>query len=255
MSLKRFTSLNPSKDIHELAASLERPPTPRGARRSWFAMKPLSELEAEVLIYDFIGTGGVSADDFAQELSNIKASKITLRVNSEGGSVFDGIAIFNAIRRHRATVTAFVDGLAASAASFLIMAASEVVMSPHSQMIIHDAHGVCLGPAEEMRKLGEELDMASDNIAAIYARKTGGTVEEWRALMRVETWFTDKSAVEAGLADRVDGEDEEAVAARIATRVAARLPETNDDDPKPIDWGAHIKELAKKKEEAALAAR
>jgi len=213
MSLQRYTSLQPAADLPQLTAALETKRARNGSSlsgspRGWYSIKNLSEAEAEILIYDFIGYGGVSADDFIHDLSNIKASKITLRVNSPGGDVFDGIAIFNAVNRHKAEITAYVDGLAASAASFIVMAADTLVMSPHSQMMIHDAHGLALGPADDMRKMADILDKSSDNIAAIYAKRAGGTVEEWRALMKGETWLSDQEAVAMGLADRVDGEEE-----------------------------------------------
>ena len=206
MSLERYTSLSPAADLPQLTAALERNrPRNGSASRGWYSIKNLSEAESEIMLYDFIGYGGVSADDFIRELASIKASKITMRVNSPGGDVFDGIAIFNAIARHKAEVTAYVDGIAASAASFIVMAADTAVMSPHSQMMIHEAHGLALGPADDMRKMAGILDKSSDNIAAIYAKRAGGTVAAWRAKMRDETWFSDQEAVAAGLADRVDG--------------------------------------------------
>ena len=221
MTLERFTSLQPVRDLPQLTAALERQQRPQreGGERGWYTITNRSEAEAEITIYDFMGSGGVSADDFIHELGQIKANKITLRVNSPGGDVFDGIAIFNALHRHKARVTAFVDGIAASAASFVIMAADEIVMSPHSTMMIHEAHGLTLGAAADMRKMADVLDKSSDNIAAIYAARTGRPVAEWRALMVEETWFSDQEAVTVGLADRVDGEDENAVAARMEARV------------------------------------
>lgn len=222
MSLERFTSLTPAKDLPQLQAALEARATPRsrsGTSRGWYSITNVSQTEVEVLIYDYIGVGGISADEFIQELNSIKANNITLRINSNGGDVFDGFAIFNAIHRHKAKVTAYVDSIAASAASFIVMAADEIVMSPHSQLMIHDAQGLALGSAGDMQKMAGLLDKVSDNIASVYAERTGKSVPEWRALMKEETWFSDEEAVAAGLADRVDGEDEEAVAARAAARI------------------------------------
>src|SRR3990167_8578640 len=237
MSLQRYTSLQPAADLPQLTAELERE-RPRsaggaGGSRGWYSIKNLSEAETEVLIYDYIGYGGGSAGDFIRELSNIKSGKITLRVNSLGGDVFDGVAIFNAIKRHKAEVTAYVDGIAASAASFIVMAADDIVMSPHSQMMVHEAHGLCLGPADDMLKMAEALDKSSDNIARIYAGRAGGEVAEWRARMKDETWISDREAVAPGLADRVDGEDAE------ATKLAARLAQNGHrgaGGPENAEW-------------------
>jgi ATP-dependent protease ClpP protease subunit len=215
MGTERYRSLSPATDLPQLKAVLERR-TEADGQQGWYSIKNLSEAEAEVMIYDYIGFGGVSPDAFIRDLADIKAPKISIRVNSPGGDVFDGFAIFNAIRRHKAEMIAYVDGIAASAASFLIMAADEVVMSPHAQLMIHDAHGLALGPADEMRKMADILDKASDNIASVYADRAGGTVEEWRERMKAESWLTDHEAVALKLADRVDGEelDEAKIAAR-----------------------------------------
>jgi hypothetical protein len=122
--------------------------------------------------------------------------------------VYDGIAILNALRNHKATVTVFVDGIAASAASFIAMAGDEIVMCRNAELMIHDSWGWCSGNAEEMAKAAAELDRVSDNIASIYAERAGGTTEEWRALMREETWYSAQEAVDAGLADRVAAKDD-----------------------------------------------
>lgn len=159
----------------------------------------------EVFIYDEIDPyWGVSADSFVRDLAAIDADQITVRINSPGGGVYDGIAILNALRAHPATVTTIVDGLAASAASFIAMAGDEIVVRRNAEIMIHDSWQVCGGNAAELRKTADNLDRLSDNIASMYAARAGGTVEEWRALMQAETWYTADEAVEAGLATRVD---------------------------------------------------
>ncbi len=224
--LERFRSLTPRIDLPQLKAVLEarQQPTRTDGGDGWFSILNISQAETEVTIYDFIGEFGVSAADFIRELAAIKTPKISLRVNSPGGHMFDGLAIYTAIARHKAEVTAHVDSIAASAASFLIMAADTVIMSPHSQMMIHDAQGFALGPADDMRQMADVLDKQSGNIASIYAEKAGGAVKEWRVLMKAETFFSDQEAVDHGLADRVDGEDEADVAARMEARVEAGVP-------------------------------
>lgn len=149
---------------------------------------------------------GVSAKEFAEALDGLPAdvTEIRLHINSPGGDVFDGIAIMNALRAHSARVVAVVDGIAASAASFIAVAADELVMSRNSELMIHDAWGFCVGNAEDMTSMAEMLSHHSDNIASIYADKAGGDVSTWREAMRVETWYSAAEAVSAGLADQVD---------------------------------------------------
>lgn len=211
MTIQRFQSLRPDKDMPQLQALLgaKRPVNGLSPRGGWYDIQNKSDSSTEVTIYEEIGGFGVTAADFVRDFSAIKSKEITLRVSSPGGSVFDGIPIYNAIGRHPATVTAYIDGLAASAASFIVMAADKVVMSPHSQMMIHEASGLVIGPAGDMRQMADFLDKASDNIAGIYSERAGGTVEDWRALMVAETWFSDQEAVDAGLADSIDGKDTE----------------------------------------------
>jgi ATP-dependent protease ClpP protease subunit len=165
----------------------------------------------ELWIYDQIGfidwwTGeGITAQTFSKDLAKLKAKNLTLRVNSPGGDVFDGLAIKNMIASHArdkgVKVTARVDALAASIASVIIQAADEVVVEPHSQIMIHDASGFAMGNAAEMRDMADLLDMISQNIAQVYADAAGGSTDEWRKVMKGEKWYTAQEAVDAGLAD------------------------------------------------------
>jgi ATP-dependent protease ClpP protease subunit len=160
----------------------------------------------EVAVYEAIGGWwGMAASDFIADISKITTANIRVRINSPGGSVFDSIAIFNALVMHPANVITQVDSLAASGASIIAMAGDSIVMGVGSQMMIHDASGIELGNAAMMREMADFLDKQSDNIADIYAEKSRGetTAEEFRALMLAETWMTAKEAVESGLADEV----------------------------------------------------
>lgn len=174
-----------------------------GPERQWYRITNLADGAAEVVIYDEIGYWGTTAETFLEELRGITASEISLRINSPGGEIFDGIAIMNVLRSHTATVTVYVDSLAASIASVIAMAGDRIIMQPHSQLMIHDGSGFCYGQAADMREMAELLDKQSDNIAGVYAERAGGTVAEWRARMQAETWYTADEAVEAGLADEV----------------------------------------------------
>lgn len=172
---------------------------------------PVVDGVATLRLYDPIdswgGEWGVSAREFTASLDKIHdASEIRLHINSPGGEVFEGIAILNALRNHPARVVAHVDGIAASAASFIAAGADEVVMGRNTEMMIHDARGIAIGNAADMHELGNLLDHLSDNIASIYAEKAGGTVAAWRQFMLAETWYSADEAVSAGLADRVEGD-------------------------------------------------
>lgn len=169
----------------------------------WFKFNKTSVDVTDVYIYDEIGWFGITAQQFADELKQVSAKTLNVFINSPGGDVFDGLAILNALRRHDATVNVTIDGIAASAAAFIAMAGDTVTMGRNSQIMIHDAWGMGIGPADEMRKLAEELDFQSNNIAVVYAERAGGTAAEWRERMRAETWYTAQEAVDAGLADEV----------------------------------------------------
>nr|DAX33280.1 MAG TPA: Putative ATP dependent Clp protease [Caudoviricetes sp.] len=173
-------------------------------------IKNLTPREAEVYLFDEIGAWGDTAGDVVDTLRGLDVDHIAVKINSPGGDVFDGIAIMNILKSHPARVTTVVEGLAASAASFIAVGAGdEVVMMPHSQLMIHDAWGMSMGNAEDMLRCAEELNRASDNLAAIYQAKAGGDVVAWRDAMREESWFSADEAVEAGLADRVESSERE----------------------------------------------
>jgi ATP-dependent protease ClpP protease subunit len=174
----------------------------RAEGRAGFEIRNAAADEAELLIYDEIDSWwGVAAADVIAQLATITAPNLRVRVNSPGGSVFEGLAIANALRSHPANVVVQVDGLAASIASVIALAGERLVMMPNSMMMIHDASGLCIGDASDMQQMGVVLDKISDNIAGAYAVKAGGTTESWRATMRAETWYLPDEAIEAGLAD------------------------------------------------------
>ena len=172
-----------------------------------------AETVAEVHIYDEIGYWGTSAKDFAQQLAELDVDRIQLRINSPGGNAWDGVAIMNTLRRHRARVEVTVDGIAASATSLIAMAGDHIVMNRSSQMMIHDTSGMAWGNAATMRETADLLDKLSDSYADAYAKRAGGTRGQWRDVMRAETWYTAEEAVLAGLADEWDGSADSAAAA------------------------------------------
>lgn len=194
-----------------------------GAPRPWYRLGPvlaLAEPEqaeeqvgtastADVYVFDTIGGWmGVSADDFVRDVAALDVDQIVLHLNSPGGDAAEGVAIANVLRAHRARVVVRVDGMAASAASVIAMAGDEVVMGIGSTLMVHDAWGVSIGDADEMATAQRMLDVTSNALASTYAAKAGGTAEEWREVMRAETWYSAEEAVAAGLADRVAAADE-----------------------------------------------
>lgn len=195
----------------ELVAQRHPPQPPAGMQppenaKDWFRIADSTDEvdTTDVLVYDSIGGFfGMWADEFIEQIGAITTSKINLRLNSPGGSVFEGIAIANAIRQHPANVTVYVDSLAASIASVIALAGDRLVMMPQSQIMVHNASGVCYGDATEMTKMADLLDKQSRNIAEAYAQHTGRPLAEWQQYMADETWFTAEEALAVGLADEV----------------------------------------------------
>lgn len=196
----------------------------------WYRIRnAVDDDRAQVYLYDFIDPWGVNAADFVAELRAVSAPTIDLHINSGGGLVFDAVAIYSALRNHAARVETFVDGLAASAASFVAMAGDTITIEKPAKMMIHDASALVWGNAQDMADAAELLDELSDTIAAIYADRAGGTVGKWRDAMKATTWYSAAQAVAAGLADRVAGdtgtteaapEDRRSQAIRARARVA-----------------------------------
>ena len=170
---------------------------------SWYAIRAQST-GAEVVIYDEIGAYGVSAKGFLAELAALPdATPLALRLNSPGGSVFDAVAIYNAIKRHSGTVTVWIDGIAASAASYIAMAGDEIVMPENAFLMIHDPAGMVMGTAIDMRAMAEALDKIKGSLLQGYAAKSGRAQEEIAPLMAAETWLDAKDALDLGFADRI----------------------------------------------------
>lgn len=224
------------------------PPTKAGEGKSRMALRVENAADkAEVYVYDVIGDWGVSAMDIVGELRAVGNVPIDLHINSEGGSVFDGLAIYNALASHSKPITAYIDALAASAASFIAMAASRIVIAKNASMMIHDAIGLAYGNAADMRALADLLDESSDTIAEIYDDHAGNGVAHWRGLMKAETWYRGQAAVDAGLADEVAAAPKAKNAA--PQRIAAYKPVAQEtaDPPRPSIFeglGAEFRESA-----------
>ncbi|MDH6116901.1 ATP-dependent Clp endopeptidase proteolytic subunit ClpP [Kitasatospora sp. GAS204A] len=215
-------------------------------KAGWYRVVRNDAGPTRVDIYDQIGGGGwfdsgVTAVDFVNELAQINGD-IEVHINSPGGDVFDGLAIYNSLAQRPGKVTTIVDGLAASAASFIAMAGTQRLISPGAMMMIHEASGVCLGNADDMRETADLLDKVSANIASIYAAHSG-RADGWRSAMQAETWYTADEAVAAGLAHRIAERPAEGALAAAAgwdLTAYARVPERlrNAARPAAADGGS-----------------
>jgi ATP-dependent Clp protease protease subunit len=172
--------------------------------RTWFTARAEGRT-AEIHIYDEIGLWGINAADFIRDLKGLGAlDTINLRINSPGGSVFDGLAIHNSLKRHKARVVVTVDGIAASIASVVAMAGDEVVMPANALMMIHNPSGGVLGTSKDMRELANVLDKIKEGLISAYAERTGIDRDAIAELMDDETWLDPSEAVRMGFADRVE---------------------------------------------------
>jgi ATP-dependent protease ClpP protease subunit len=168
----------------------------------------------KVYIYDEIGFWGTDASEFVKEINKISDPSFELHLNSPGGEVFDGLAIYNSLKQHKSDVHVFVDGLAASAASFIAQAGTTVTMARNAQLMIHDGIALAFGNEQDMLDTAAILSNLSNNIADIYAysarqRGLDSSTEDFRSLMKQEVWYNANEAVDAGLADTVlDQEDD-----------------------------------------------
>lgn len=206
------------------------------SKPSWYAVSRKEQDEAEISIFDEIGAWGIRAEDFVADLKKITARRINLRLNTPGGEVFDATAIYNALCEHPAEIVVHIDGVAASAGSYIAMSGNEVRMADNAYLMIHNARGGIMGEAEEMRTYAGMLEKMNDNIAGIYERKAGKDRDHWHNLMDAETWFTAKEAKAEGLVDIVyaaaDAKMAWSAKAKFDTSIYNKIP-----DPVKKMWG------------------
>lgn len=173
-------------------------------QKSWFRMQAKEDQTADIYIYDEIGGWGISARRFTEDLISLgNLSHINLHIHSPGGEVFDGIAIYNQLKNHSATITVYIDGLAASMASVIAMVGDTVIMPKNTMMMIHKPWGVSWGDANDMREYADLLDKLENVLIPAYVAKTGKTTEEITAMLEQETWLDGDECVEHGFADKV----------------------------------------------------
>lgn len=197
------------------------------------AIRAAAQDDASISIYDPIGfdwwTGeGVTAKRISAALRSIGPKDVTVLINSPGGDVFEGLAIYNLLREHQGKVTVKVLGLAASAASFIAMAADELQIARAGFLMIHNAWTIAAGDRLEFREAADFLETIDGTLADIYAARTGQSAEEMGRMMDVETWLGGKAAIDEGFADRMLDSDEavEDTKASAPHQIAARRLDT-----------------------------
>ncbi|BEP28808.1 head maturation protease, ClpP-related [Helicovermis profundi] len=182
-------------------------------------MKKLDAGVGEICIYGEISSydfweEDITPTNFKKDLDALgEIDTLNIYINSPGGSVFAGQAIYNIIKRHSANVIVYIDGLAASIASIIAMAGDKIVIPSNAMIMIHNAWTIHAGNADDFRKVADDLDKIGESLVAVYVKRTGLSEEEIKSMMDVETWLTGKEAIEKGFADEV--EEEKQIAASL----------------------------------------
>ena len=169
----------------------------------WYNIQNKAGNSADIYIFDEIGTYGVTAQDFISEIKGLKDMPINLRINSLGGDVFDGMAMYNVIKRRDAKTTVYIEGIAASIATIIALGADEVVMAENSLFMIHNAWGGASGEAKDMRKTAETLEKITSELTDIYVKKTGLSYDAVAQMMDEETWLNAEEAYKLRFIDTI----------------------------------------------------
>lgn len=174
----------------------------------WYEIQAKGNKSAEINIYGDIGESwmgdSVTAKQFVTDLAALDVENLTVRINSYGGSVSDGIAIYNAIKRHKAQTTIAIDGVAVSIASLIAMSGDSVEMADNALMMIHAPWGGSFGNAKDMRDMADTLDKFAAAMSSSYAEQTGKTIDAVMSWLTdgVDHWFTAAEALAEGLVDK-----------------------------------------------------
>ena len=172
--------------------------------KNWYSIKAESSNEvADIYIFDEIGAYGITAQGFIEEIKAYKDVPINLHINCIGGDVFEGMAIYNVIRKRTAKTTIYIEGIAASMGSVIALAGDEVIMAENSLFMIHNAWGGAMGEASEMRKTAALLEKISGEIADIYIKKTRLPYDKVQEMMDEETWLSADEAFNLGFVDSI----------------------------------------------------
>ena len=169
----------------------------------WYNIKNKAGSSTDVYIFDEIGMWGVTAQNFISDIKDLKDTPINLRINSLGGDVFDGLAIYNVIKKRTAKTTVYIEGIAASIATIIALGADEVVMSENSLFMIHNASGGAMGESKDLQKTAQVLDKITRQLAEVYESKTGLSQETIQDMMDEETWLNAQEAFDLGFIDTI----------------------------------------------------
>lgn len=196
-----------------------------------FKIKDEAE-RATVYIYGVIGDSwdedeSNRAKEFSQTLDELSPKPIDIRIDSPGGDVFEGYAIASAVQRYDGDTHAYIDGVAASAASYIALMADKVTMNDYSAFMIHNAWGIVIGNRHDMRAMADQIEGIDDSIARIISGRTGMELDAVKDAMDAETWYFGNDALENGFCDEVI-ETEQRIAARIDGKVAERFKNIPD---------------------------
>ena len=187
-------------------------------------------------IYDEIGWFGVQAETFVKDLNEIKADPTHIRLNTPGGNVFEGTAIANAIKQHKAKTIIHIDGLAASISSIIAIAGDETIMADNAFFMFHEAWSFVIGNAEGLREEAKLLDKIDGVLAKEYGKKMNKKEDEVKDLMSAETWWTAEEALEMGMIDSIEEDKEEkASATMFDLSVFANVPDELKDIKKDLN--------------------
>lgn len=226
----------------------------------WFNFDNSKDIP-EVMIYDQIGMDwwgdGLSARDFREQFNAIKADEINLHINSPGGSIYEGLAIYNTIKSHPAKINGYVDGIAASISSVLLMAADTIIMPENADLLVHKPWSGIVGNSDDMRNEADELDRMEDQIAKIYSDRTGINSKEISRMMSSETWISGNDAVEMGFADEVI-ENKKAAACMFDIGMFNAIPEHHKKNSKANNkrnFEDHLRDAGYSKNDAIKIAR
>ena len=194
-------------------------------RADWYRIENKAD-GAEILIYDVIGFPFVEAKQFIKDLNAINAKQITVRINSPGGDVFDGVAVYNALKNHPAKITTRIEGLAASIASVIALAGDEVHAYSNTMYMIHDPWVMAAGNQDDLRSIADVLEKIGNQLADVYTGKTGLSPDTIKEMMKTETWMTAQEGKELGFVDKViDGEGKAAKAKYDLKNIYSNVPE------------------------------
>lgn len=175
-------------------------------------MFEVNEKESKIYFYDVVGAdffGGITDGDFKKGLDSLGGKDVQIHVNSPGGDVWTGLAIYNLIKAYPGKTTVIVDALAASAASYFPMAADEILMHENSLMMIHAPMSFAFGNSVQMMEMAEVLDKHADAMSKAYESRSGKSAEEITEIFNKEVWYTASETVDNGFADSViDGESD-----------------------------------------------